>query len=37
VFNIIPRTSINRAIRKEQRFQMTSGMTDPDTIAALGK
>jgi hypothetical protein len=37
VFNPVPRTSINRAIRNEQRFQMTSGMTDPDTIAALGK
>jgi TolB-like protein len=37
VFNPIPRTSINRAIQREQGFQMTSGMTDPDTIAALGK
>jgi TolB-like protein len=36
-FTIIPRTSINRAIRGEQGFQMTSGMTDSDTIAALGK
>jgi TolB-like protein len=37
VFSPVPRTSINHAIRNEQRFQMTSGMTDPDTIAALGK
>jgi hypothetical protein len=37
VFNPMPRTSINRAIREEQRFQMAGGMTDPDTIAALGK
>ncbi|MDR2194567.1 MAG: hypothetical protein LBP19_08935 [Treponema sp.] len=37
VFAPVPRTSINGAIRSEQRFQMASGMTDPDTIAALGK
>jgi hypothetical protein len=37
VFNPIPRTSINRAIGNEQRFQLSSGMTDPDTAAALGK
>jgi hypothetical protein len=37
VFSPVPRTSINRAIHGEQRFQMASGMTDPDTIAALGK
>ncbi|MDR0643744.1 MAG: hypothetical protein LBG05_02355 [Treponema sp.] len=37
VFDPVPRTSINRAIRGEQRFQMESGMTDPDTIAALGR
>ncbi|GHV69906.1 hypothetical protein AGMMS49928_14800 [Spirochaetia bacterium] len=37
VFNIIPRTSISRAIGSEQSFQMETGMTDPDTIAALGK
>jgi uncharacterized repeat protein (TIGR02543 family) len=36
-FNPVPRTSINRAIRGEQRFQYESGMTDPDTAAALGK
>ena len=36
-FTLIPRTSINNAIRREQGFQMTSGMTDPDTIAALGR
>ncbi|MDR0722355.1 MAG: hypothetical protein LBF75_06115, partial [Treponema sp.] len=37
VFNPVPRTSINRAIGSEQRFQLSSGMTDPDTAAALGK
>ncbi|MDR2149619.1 MAG: SUMF1/EgtB/PvdO family nonheme iron enzyme [Spirochaetaceae bacterium] len=37
LFNPVPRTSITRAIRNEQGFQMTSGMTNPDTIAALGK
>lgn len=37
LFIPVPRTSINRAIRSEQGFQMASGMTDPDTIAALGK
>ncbi|MDR1025665.1 MAG: penicillin-binding protein activator LpoB [Treponema sp.] len=37
VFSIIPRTTINRAIGVEQDFQMGTGMTDPDTIAALGK
>jgi hypothetical protein len=37
VFNPVPRTSINRAIKSEQRFQYESGMTDPDTAAALGK
>jgi hypothetical protein len=36
-FNPVPRTSINRAIRSEQSFQMGSGMTDPETIAALGR
>ncbi|MDR0785605.1 MAG: hypothetical protein LBE74_06970 [Treponema sp.] len=36
-FDPVPRTSINTAIRNEQRFQTSSGMTDPDTIAALGK
>ncbi|MDR0636000.1 MAG: hypothetical protein LBF87_02855 [Treponema sp.] len=36
-FTLIPRTSINIAIRNEQGFQMTSSMTDPDTSAALGK
>jgi TolB-like protein len=36
-FTPVPRTSINIAIQNEQRFQMGSGMTDPDTIAALGK
>jgi hypothetical protein len=37
LFTPVPRTSINRAIRNEQKFQMSSGMTDPDTIAALGR
>ncbi|MDR1073304.1 MAG: hypothetical protein LBL45_06480 [Treponema sp.] len=37
VFSPVPRTSINRAIRNERGFQMESGMTDPDTIAALGR
>ena len=37
MFTPVPRTSINRAIRGEQRFQLESGMTDPDTAAALGK
>ncbi|MDR0722419.1 MAG: hypothetical protein LBF75_06440 [Treponema sp.] len=37
VFTPVPRTSITLAIRNEQGFQMSSGMTDPDTIAALGK
>jgi TolB-like protein len=37
VFNPVPRTSINRAMRGERNFQTTSGMTDPDSIAALGK
>jgi TolB-like protein len=36
-FNPIPRTSIASAIRNEQRFQMDSGMTDSDTIVALGR
>ncbi|GHU48705.1 hypothetical protein FACS1894200_06310 [Spirochaetia bacterium] len=36
VFDPIPRTSIAQAIKSEQKFQMTSGMTDPDTIAAIG-
>ena len=36
VFSPIPRTSIIQAIRSEQRFQMNSGMTDADTIAAIG-
>jgi TolB-like protein len=33
----VPRTKIRQAIRSEQRFQTLSGMTDPDTIAALGQ
>jgi TolB-like protein len=35
-FGIIPRTGIASAIAQEQRFQMTGGMTDADTIADLG-
>ncbi|MDR2632524.1 MAG: hypothetical protein LBC51_02745 [Treponema sp.] len=37
LFSPVPRTSISRAIRGEQGFQMESGMTDPDTIASLGR
>jgi TolB-like protein len=37
VFSPIPRTSIARAIENEQNFQTVTGMTDPDTIAAIGK
>jgi TolB-like protein len=36
VFAPIPRTSITRAIGNEQKFQ-GMGMTDPDTIAAIGQ
>ncbi|MDR1351741.1 MAG: outer membrane beta-barrel protein [Treponema sp.] len=35
-FALIPRTSITQAADSEQRFQGT-GMTDPDTIAEIGK
>jgi TolB-like protein len=37
VFAPIPRTSIASAIARERNFQMSSGMTDPETIAALGR
>jgi hypothetical protein len=37
VFSVIPRTTITQAIGAEQRFQMGTGMTDPDTIAAIGR
>jgi TolB-like protein len=37
VFAPMPRTSINRAISSEQKLQMDAGMTDPDTIIAIGK
>jgi TolB-like protein len=37
VFDFIPRTSINQAVSSEQTFQMSAGMTDPDTIAAIGR
>jgi TolB-like protein len=36
-FAPIPRTSISRAIGNEQKFQTGTGMTDPDTIAAIGR
>ena len=36
IFSPIPRTSITQAIRQEQGFQMDSGMTDADTIVAIG-
>jgi TolB-like protein len=37
VFTIIPRTSSLEAIMKEQQFQRSSGLTDSDTIARLGR
>jgi curli biogenesis system outer membrane secretion channel CsgG len=37
VFSVIPRTNIARAVGAEQRFQMGAGLTDPDTIAAIGR
>jgi TolB-like protein len=37
VFTPIPRTSITRAIGSEWKFQADAGMTDPDTIMAIGK
>jgi TolB-like protein len=37
VFVLIPRTSIARAVGNEQNFQQGAGMTDPDTIAAIGR
>ncbi|MDR1074531.1 MAG: hypothetical protein LBL45_12830 [Treponema sp.] len=37
VFTPIPRTSISLAIGSERRFQLSAGMTDPDTIAAIGR
>ncbi|MDR1257245.1 MAG: penicillin-binding protein activator LpoB [Spirochaetaceae bacterium] len=36
-FEIIIRTSITRAVEQEQEFQMSSGMTNADTINKLGK
>jgi TolB-like protein len=35
-FTLIPRTSITRAMRGEQRFQYTSGLTDPVNAVSLG-
>jgi TolB-like protein len=37
VFSPILRTSIAKAIDSEQKFQTATGMTDPDTIAAIGR
>jgi TolB-like protein len=37
VFTPIPRTSITRAIGSEWKFQTGTGMTDPETIMAIGK
>ena len=37
VFIPIPRTSSIQAIMKEQQFQASTGLTDSDTIARLGK
>jgi TolB-like protein len=37
VFNPVPRTTINRAIRSEQHFQVGTSLTDPDTVVALGE
>jgi TolB-like protein len=36
-FNVIPRTKIAAAIDNEHQFQLSSGLTDPRTMAALGK
>jgi TolB-like protein len=35
-FSVIPRTGITAAVRQEQSFQASSGMTNADTIAKLG-
>jgi hypothetical protein len=35
-FTTIPRTTITKAIEKEQGFQSSSGMTDADTMAHMG-
>jgi len=35
-FTVIPRTTITRAIEREQNFQLSSGMTDADTMVRLG-
>jgi len=37
VFNVIPRTSSVDAIMREQQFQRSTGLTDSDTIARLGR
>jgi hypothetical protein len=36
-FTLIPRTRIAQAISNEQNFQTSTGMTDPDTIAGIGR
>jgi tetratricopeptide (TPR) repeat protein/TolB-like protein len=36
-FTVIPRTGSVEAIMKEQQFQRSSGLTDSDTIARLGR
>jgi TolB-like protein len=36
-FNPIPRTRISAAVSRERRFQMGSGMTDPDTIVSIAR
>ena len=35
-FEVIPRTNITQAVRKEQNFQYLSGMTNADTMVRLG-
>jgi TolB-like protein len=37
VFIPIPRTSITAAMRQERSFQLGAGMTDPDSVIALGR
>jgi len=37
VFNVIPRTSITQALQTERAFQTGSGMTDPESIVAIGR
>ena len=37
VFDRIPRTNISQAVSRERRFQMASGMTDPDTVVSISR